>query len=241
MKTRLALGIGLLAATPAAAAPGIGDPVYGATVTRGLTEFEARYGRLTGGSARGEDGLVLEGEYGLTGRLSVAILVETGRSPGGPREANAVAAEAVRTLGRIAGIDTAIYVEAKHGLGGDPDAAEVKGLFERTRGRFDARLNLIAEKPLRDAPIEFGYAASADWAVIGDEFRLGGAAFGDLGTSARFGGRQAHFIGPEAKIEIERIGPGEFELEAGWLAAVGAARDTATGQARLLISYEAHF
>ena len=233
----------LAGATAADAAPGVGDPVYGATVTQGAAEFEARYGRLTGRSANGDDGLVLEGEYGVSKRFSLAVLVETGRAAGGARQANAVAIEAVRTLGRIEPLklDTAIYVELKHGLNGDPDAIEVKGLFEHASGRLDARLNLIAEKPLRAEPVEFAYAASIDWAVIGDEFKLGAAAFGDLGTSARFGGRQEHFIGPQAKIEIEHIGPGEIEIEAGWLAAVGAARDTATGQARLLVSYEARF
>ena len=237
-----AVGLAALAAPAAAGAPGLGDPVYGATVTQGLTEFETRFGRLTGGPADGADGLVFEVEHGFTPRLSVALLVETGRSDGERRAVNSFGVEVVRSLGRLAGIDTAIYVEAKRGLGGEPDAVEVKGLFERTRGRFDARLNLIGEKPLQDLPLAFGYAASADWAVIGDEFRLGAAAFGDLGSATRFAGRQQHFVGPQAKVEIERIGPGEFEIEAGWLAAVGtAARETTRGQARLLVSYEAKF
>jgi hypothetical protein len=233
----------MLAATPALAAPGVGDPIYGATVTKGLAEVEARFGRLTGGPANGEDGLVVEAEYGVTPRLSAAVLVETGRRPGAAREADAVAVEVVRTLGRIRALalDTAAYVEIKHGFHGEPDAVEVKGLFEHAAGRFDARLNLIGTKAFRATPVDFGYAASADWAVIGDEVRLGVAAFGDLGNSARFGGRQEHFVGPEAKVEIERVGPGEFEVEAGWLKAFGAARDTTSGQARLLISYEAKF
>lgn len=233
----------LAAATPAAAAPGVGDPIYGASVTKGLAEIEARYGRLTGGSANGDDGLAIEGEYGLTPRLSLAVLVETGRPPGGPREADAIAVEAVRTLGRIAplAIDTALYAELKHGFNGGSDAIEVKGLFEHAAGKFDARLNLIGEKPFRDEQIDFGYAASVDWAVIGDDFRLGAAAFGDLGTAARFAGRQKHFIGPEAKFEIEHLGPGEIEVETGYLFAIGAARDTTRGQARLLVSYEAKF
>lgn len=233
----------MLMTASAAAAPGVGDPVYGAGVTQGLAEVEARYGRLTGGSANSDDGLVIEGEYGLTRRLSLAVLVETGRTLGGPRQADAVAVEAVRTLGRIdvIGVDTALYVELKHGFNGGPDAVEVKGLFEHAAGRFDARLNLIGEKPFRDEPVDFGYAASVDWQVIGDEFRLGAAAFGDLGTANRFAGRQEHFVGPAAKIEIEHLGPGEIEVEAGYLFAVGAARDTTRGQARLLVSYEAKF
>ena len=243
MNSKLFMGIAamLTIVSPAAAAPGVGDPVYGATVTKGLTEFEAVFGRLTGGSADGDDGAVLEIEHGFTPRLAVAIKIETGRSLGTSRRADAVAVEVIRTLGKLGGIDTAIYLEAKKGLHGEPDVIEIKGLFERTRHNFDARVNLIAEKPLRDEPVSFGYAASVDWAVIGDEFRLGAAAFGDLGTAARFGGRQEHYAGPVAKLGIEHIGPGEIEVEAGYLRAFGAARDNARGQVRVLLSYEAHF
>lgn len=230
-------------ASRAVATPGIGDPVYGAGVTKGLVEIEARYGRLTGGSANGDDGLILEGEYGLTKRLLLALLFETGRTLYGSRQINAFGIEAKRTLGRIdaIGVDTALYLELKHGFNGSPDVVEVKGLFEHAASGFDARFNLIGEKSLSNDPVEFGYAASVDWAVIGDEFRLGAAAFGDFGTATRFAGREQHFIGPEAKFEIEHLGRGELEIEAGYLFAVGAARDTTRGQARLLVSYEAKF
>ena len=90
-------------------------------------------------------------------------------------------------------------------------------------------------------PVELSYAASADWTLIGDDFRVGMQAFGDLGTTARFGGRQAAYAGPVLKAGIERIGPGEIELQAGWLRAFGSARDHTDGQARLLISYEFRF
>lgn len=243
VRLTIAAAVMLAVATPAAATPGVGDPIYGATVKKGFGEIEARYGRLVGGSANSDDGLVIEGEYGVSKRLSLAVLVETGRLAGGGRTVDAVAVEAVRTLGRFAPLklDTAVYVELKHGFHGEPDVVEVKGLFEHSAGRLDARLNLIAEKPFRAAPVEFGYAASVDWAVIGDEFKLGAAAFGDLGNSTRFGGRQEHFVGPDAKIEIEHVGPGELEIETGYLFAVGAARDTTRGQVRLLICYEAKF
>jgi hypothetical protein len=59
-----------LATAPALATPGVGDPVYGATVDTGMTEFEARYGRLTGGTANGEDGLLLEVEHGFSSRFA---------------------------------------------------------------------------------------------------------------------------------------------------------------------------
>ena len=230
--------------TAALATPGVGDPIYGATVEKGVTEFETRYGRLTGGAADGEDGLVFEAEHAFTSNFSLAGLVETSRTSGSGRKVEAIAIEAVYALGRVEALslDTALYAEYKHGFHGEPEEIEIKALFQHRAGGFDARLNLIAEQPLRHGEkMEFGYAASADWAILGDEVRLGLAAFGDFGTINHFGGHEEHFIGPEAKFEIEHVGPGEIEIETGWLRSFGAARDITDGQARLLIGYEAHF
>jgi hypothetical protein len=171
---------------------------------------------------------VFELEHAFSSRLSLAVLVETGRAPTDRRTVDAFAIEGVYTTGSVnaLGIDTALYIEAKHGLRGDADVIEVKELLEHQAGKFDSRLNVIAEKPMRSGePVAFSYAASADWALVGDEIRLGVAAFGDLGTIRQFAGREEHYIGPEAKVEIERAGPGEFEVEVGWLRAFGAARD----------------
>lgn len=234
----------LCASGRAGAAPGVGDPIYGAKVEKGVTELEARYGRLTGGSADGEDGLVLELEHAFSSHLSIAGLVETGRQSDSRRTVNALAVEAIYTSGRIEalGLDTAIYAEFKHGNRGEPDAIELKGLFEHQAGSFDTRLNIFAERPMRSGePIELSYGASADWALIGDEVRVGIAAFGDLGTTNNFGGRQEHYIGPVTKLEIEHVGRGELEVELGYLRAIGAARDRTDGQVRVLIGYETRF
>ena len=233
-----------LAVNTASAAPGVGDPVYGAIVGKGITEVEARYGRLTGGSADKEDGLIFEVEHGFTDKLAAAILLETGRDPGGRRLTNAVAVEAIYALGRIEplALDVALYGEYKLGTNGNPDVIEPKLLLQHRAGPFDARVNLIAEKPLApNEPIEFAYAASADWHVSGHQVKLGITAFGDFGTTRKFGGRQEHFIGPTGKFEIEHLGPGELEIEIGWLRAFGSARDETDGQARLLIGYEFKF
>jgi hypothetical protein len=234
----------MLATTPAMATPGVGDPVYGASVDKGQTEFEVRYGRLTGGAADGEDGLIFEVEHSFSNRFAGAILVETGRDPGGNRVTNAAAVEAIYALGQIKslGLNVALYGEYKYGFRGNADEVETKLLLQHRKGGFDSRLNLIAEKPLAtNEPVEFGYAASVDWQVVGDEVKLGLTAFGDLGTSRKFGGRQEHFVGPTAKFEIEHLGGGELEIETGWLRAFGAARDITNGQLRLLIGYELHF
>jgi hypothetical protein len=225
--------VGLLVAAPGHAAPGLGDKVYGATVEPGLTEFEARYGWLTGDEADGEDVLKLEVSHGFSPRFYGALVGEFERGPHENRKLEALAAEGIYTLGRIGGIDAALYGEYEVGLHG-ADAVETKLLLQKRAGEFDGRLNLIAEKPLNGEPIELGYAASADVEAVG-ELRLGLAAFGDVT-------RGEHFAGPIARFEIEHLpGRGELEVETGYLFALGDARHETDGQFRLLLELATHF
>jgi hypothetical protein len=158
------------------------------------------------------------------------------RENGASREVEALGIEAIYALGRLGGIDVALYGEYEIGLEG-PDAIETKLLLQRSVGPFDARLNLIAEKELGHAgAVELGYAASADVAAFG-EVRLGAAAFGELGTTRDFLPSAEHYAGPVAKFEVEGLGP-ELEIEAGYLFALGRARDDADGQFRLKLELE---
>ena len=105
-------------------------------------------------------------------------------------------------------------------------------------GPLDLRLNLIAEKELTSgARVELGYAAQADVAVAGDDLRLGVQAFGELGTFQRFAPRAEHFTGPFARAEIEGLGP-EIGIQAGYLFALGKARDDTKGMFRLMVELE---
>ena len=226
----------LLLATPAAAEPGLGEKVYGAVLEPGVTELEARYGRLTGRSGDGADALTLEVAHHFNNRFYGAVLLETAREPHSSREVEAVAVEGIVYLGRIEqlGVDAAFYGEygvERHGA----DTAETKLLLQHRSGAFDGRLNLIAEKPLRSGEhVEFGYAASADWALAGD-LRAGAAAFGEFNSAE-------HFAGPILKTELEHLpAHGELGIEAGYLFALGDARDEANGQLRLLLEYEFRF
>ena len=222
--------------TAAYAAPGLGDEVYGATVEKGEVEVESRYGALSGGPDGGEDAWKLELAYTPTSRLRVATLFEFEKEVGAPRKAEAAAIEAIYTLGRVAGVDVALYGEYEVGFHG-PDALEGKVLLERQAGPFDARLNLIANKALAGGDkVQLSYAASADVAVAGD-LRVGAAAFGDLGTFHGFAPRAEHFIGPVVKTEIEALGP-ELKIEAGYLFALDKAREDTKGQFRLLLELE---
>jgi len=243
----LMIGAAVVAAhaVPASAAPGLDSKVYGTSIGRGVTEFEARYGRLTGRADDGASALVLEISHGFSKRFYGALKTTLEREPGGATQASSIGVEGIYRLGMIpgVGVDVAIYGEYNAALHGEPHNLETKLLLEKTVGRFDARLNLVAERlATARVPVEFSYAGSADYAVIGDELRLGVEAFGALGDSNRFGGRRAHFIGPVARIEIERFPlGGELEIETGYLFAVGAAADNSRGQARIGLEWGLRF
>lgn len=223
-----------LVATPAMADPGMADEVYSATVEHGETELEMNWGRLTGG--HGEDALKLEGAYGIDDRLRMAAVAEFAGGQGQPRQLDSVSAEAIYALGNAGGIDFALYGEYEFGRR-SADKIEAKLLAQRRAGRWDLRLNLIAEKELdRGEPVEFEYAAATDVAAVG-ELRLGAEAFGELGSTRRFLPRAKHFVGPAARLEIDGLGP-EVELRAGYLFPLGAAKDTSDGQLRVGLELE---
>ena len=240
MKASPVLALILLAMPSAVdAAPGLDDVPYGATVEPGKSEIEARYGRLRGGVSDGEDALVIEAARGFSSRFYGAVLATFEREPDRSRRLETIAVEGIVTLGRIKGldVDTAVYGEVEHGIHG-PDNLETKLLLERRKGPFDSRLNLIAERALTSgAPVEVGYAASADYQVA-DDISVGAEAFGDLGSSHKITARREHFVGPSAKFGFDHAGPGELELRAGYLFAVGRARDNSKGQLRFGLEYE---
>lgn len=221
------------------AAPALAEPsgeISSPVVVKGETEFEVIYGRLSGGPDSGEDILRLEASHSVSDRLRLAIRTEIERAPGGPRELAAVSFEAIYELGRVGGIDVGLYGEYEAVPDGT-DKLEGKLLLEHRAGPFDAKLNLIGAKSLASGnALEFGYAASADVEAIG-ELRLGVAAFGGLGSSDKFLTRADHYVGPVVKTEIEGLGP-EIGIEAGYLFALGKAKDASDGQFRLVLEVE---
>jgi hypothetical protein len=221
------------------AAPGLDEEVYGATIETGKTELEARYGRLVGGSADGEDALVIEAARGFSSHFYGAALAKFARNRDDNRRLETVGLEGIFTLGDIQGLgmNAALYVEAEHNLHG-PDNLETKLLLEHRKGPFDTRLNLIAERELTSgAPIEFGYAASADYEVA-EDLSIGAQAFGGLGTSRNITTRDEHFVGPSAKVGFDHFGSGELEIRAGYLFAVGRASAVTHGQIHFGVEYE---
>ncbi len=242
-----AIALTLAAVGVARADPRLDEKVYDPYILNGVGEFEARNAQELGGPLGGETTTVLEAEYGLNDRLSLALVGTVERPAGGATRLAGVGLEAVTYLGRIpgVGVDAGLYLEYTRGLNGENDAGEAKLLLAKTAGRFQGLVNLIVEKPLSAPPGEgyaaYGYAASATWQTVG-ALRLGAEAFGDLGDDHAFLGRQGAYVGPQIKWE-GRLGamPFDLGLDAGWLAAVGSDRGEASSQVRVGLELERRF
>jgi hypothetical protein len=240
-------GLGMAAAGVATADPRLDEKVYTPYVENGVAEVETRVGGEVGGALGGETTTVVEAEYGLNDRVSLAFVGALGRAPGDAARLNSFGLEAVAYVGQIPalGVDTGLYLEYGRGLHGETDTLEAKMLFAKTKGRFQALANLIVEKPVTapqgEAIATYGYAASVTWRVIG-RLRLGAEAFGDLGSDRAFLGRQGAYVGPEARWAARPRGsPVEIEVDAGWLASAGTDRDEARSQLRLAVELERRF
>lgn len=238
----------LAASSGAAAEPGLANKVYSPYVRKGVTEVEVRAGRLAGGPLDGEQAAVVEFEHGVSDRLSLAVLAEFEQHAGEQKKLDAIAVEGVAYLGQIPGIgvDIGSYVEYEQRIHNESGVLEGKLLMAKRSGPFEGLLNLIAQKPLTDRPgegdTEFGYAAQGTWDV-GHNIRLGGQAFGDLGTDHSFGGRHGHYLGPVAQWEVRPawLKGGELEFEGAYLLPAGTARNETDGQVRFMVEYERRF
>lgn len=237
----------LTLAAPALADPRLDEIVYTPWVQNRAFELETRQGSLLGGAQQGAGTTVVEGEYGLNDRLSLALVGAVHNEANASSRLATLGLESVVYLGRIpgAGIDTGLYVEYNHGLNGLADVVETKLLFGKQAGRFEGLLNLILERPVGAHAAEhfasYGYAASATWRTWG-RLRLGAEAFGDFGSDHRFGGRQGVYVGPQVMWEAKpKWLPAEIEVDAGWLAAVGTDRGEANSQIKFNLEFERRF
>jgi hypothetical protein len=235
-------------AQAATADPRLDEMVYSPYVEAHTLELEARTAHQNGGALRGANTTVLEAEYGVNDRLSLALVVAREKDTGQPSRLTSVGLEGIAYLGRIPGIgvDAGLYLEYAAGQNGEEDGGEAKLLLAKTEGNFQGLLNLIAERPF-NAPkgqgyAEYGYAASATWRTVG-RLRLGVEAFGDLGDDhGLLRHRQGAYIGPQVKWEGRPKGsPVSIVVDAGWLAAVGPNRQEGRTQTRLSIELERHF
>ena len=232
----------------AAAEPGLGNKVYDPYVKNGVTEIEIRSARLNGGSDAGDATSLVELERGLSDRVSLALLGEFEKHPGEAGKLDSVGLEGVIYLGQLPklGIDTGLYVEYEQRLHNESGVGEAKLLLAKNVDRFQGLLNLIVQHPFTSRPGEdvtqFGYATSVTW-ELAPGLRAGAEAFGNLGTNALLGGRNAHYVGPTVQWEVrpDWLRGGEIEVQGGYLFAAGAARTYTDGQLRLNIAFERRF
>ena len=237
-----------LVAGAAKAEPGLGDKVYEPYVKNGVTEVELRGGRLNGGPLDGESGAVVELEHGFSDRVSLALVGELERHAGEKSKLDSIGVEGVAYLGQIPtlGVDVGGYLEYEQRLHNESGVLEGKLLFAKQAGPVEVLLNLVAARALTrksdERETDFGYAAESTLAAS-PSLRLGLQAFGDLGTSVSFGGRQAHYVGPVARWELRPawLGKGELEIEAAFLTPLGTARRDADSQVRFGLEFEKRF
>ena len=244
----IALAIGLSLAARAAADPRLDEVVYSPYVQNHVAELEIRQGQQLDGATAGQGTTVIEAEYGLNDRVSLALVSALASAPGQASQFDGVGIEGIVYLGQIPklGVDTGVYLEYTHGLYGEADVAEGKILLAKTAGRFQGLANLIVERPL-NAPsgenfASYGYAVSATWQTVG-ALRLGIEAFGDLGDDRGFLTRPVGaYVGPQLKWEGRPPGsPVEIDLDIGWLAAVGADQSEARSQLKVAVEFEHRF
>jgi hypothetical protein len=242
-------GVVLALAGPACADPRLDEKVYSPYVENHVLELESRVATEVGqGDLKGATTVVEELEAGLNDRLSLALVTAVERGPGEGARLTSVGLEGVFYVGQIPGlgVDVGGYLEYGMGLGGEEDVGEAKILLAKTAGRFQGLFNFIVERPFNAPQGEdfaaYGYAASATWRTVG-ALRLGVEAFGDLGDDHGFlRGPQGAYVGPQLLWEGTPKGsPVEIEIDAGWLASVGADRSEAPSQARLSVELERRF
>jgi len=243
-----ALVVSFMAAEAAHAEPGLANKVYDPYVRNGVTEVEIRGGRLNGGALDGESGAIVELEHGFGDRLSLAVLGEFEHHAGEKSKLDAIAIEGVTYLGQIPGlgVDVGGYLEYEQRIHNESGVLEGKLLLAKQSGPVQTLFNFIVTRPLtnkeEEQEAEFGYAVQSTVAAT-PSLRLGLQAFGDLGTSRSFGGRQAHYLGPVAVWELRPawLKKGELEIEAAYLAPLGSARHDTDGQLRFALEFEKRF
>jgi hypothetical protein len=245
----LAIGLAVGVAGSAMADPRLDEVVYSPYIENHTFELETRVGQELGqGSLTNARTIVVEGEYGLNDRVSLALVSAFHREPDFPDQLTSLGVEGIVYLGQIPkiGVDTGLYLEVAKGFGGESSSFEGKLLLAKTVDRFQGLFNFIVERPL-GAPegegfASYGYAVSATWRTWGN-LRLGAEAFGDFGDDHGFLTQsQGAYVGPQLKWEGRPTSlPVDVVIDAGWLVAVGPNREEAASQARIALELEHRF
>lgn len=233
MPRKMTLLVGLLLfSSKAGATPGRGDDADSAIVNAGSFDLSIMYDRLHGGPSGGEDVLQAGITHGLSDRLRIGAQASFAHEPGAARYAETAGAEALLSLGKIAGIDAAVYGTYDFGID-RPDAIEARLILQHVRGPIDLRFNLIGAKDLAPGEtFKLGYAFGADY-QLDHRWTLGLRGFGEFGSFDRLLPHGGHAAGPSFAYAISPA----VNLRAGYLFTMGNARADADGQFRIGLEF----
>jgi hypothetical protein len=230
----------LFCAGQALAAPGPADSVDGPEVAKGELTLHLGFAQLL--TRHDDEGQIVNTEvgYDLSDRLHLGASadIDVTHSP----FVAATTVEALYNVGHVGGVETAFTFGYTHAWRGeDGDSLQARALFSKTAGRFEGRLNLVAQQNFSgEHDADFGYAALA---VVraNDNLQLGVKALGGLASTHGFGG-QSHYVGPSAVVTLPLPrAAGEIRIEAAYLAAYGPARDDARGLWSVVAQWERVF
>jgi hypothetical protein len=243
----LATALAVMIATAARADPRLDEKVYDPYVRHHVLEVETRLAGVNGGTLDRSASYIGELGYGVSDRLSLAVLGKVTRGEGQGSRLRGVGVEAVYYLGQIPslGVDVGLYGEYMKGLSDGETVLEGKLLFAKQAGPVQALLNLIVERPLHvpgEGYATYGYAGEVTYPAA-KNLRLGIQAFGDLGSDHGFlKGRQGAYVGPALQWEVRaRNAPVELEVGLSWLKSVGASTKEADSQLRVTLELERRF
>jgi len=236
----LACGAAFIAATNAAAEPGLADEVESPIVVAGASELSVRAGELVGGDERHDWVGRAEASYSYVSWWRTAIAADWQREDGTDK-LTGLAIENVFDFipTRRWPVHFGAYVEYQRNMGETPDHIELKLLMQRQRGPLDLRFNILTERETGDHSDnrwEFGYATQLSYR-LSPRWTLGVQGFGDTGFDDQLGriDDYAHYWGPFAEVRLASVREQELNLHLGYLA--GGDMADADGQVRLQLEW----
>lgn len=236
----VALLAGALAASPAAAEPGLANEVESPIVVAGATEFSFRAGALTGGDSDQDWRARAEASYAYLSWWRPGIAASW-QSEDGDGELTGLAFENIFDFipSRRWPVHFGAYAEYERNMREGPDHIELKLLMRHADGPVDVRFNIVTERETGDGSDnrwEIGYAAEG--AVrVNPTWRIGVQGFGDTGFDDQLGDIDdyAHYWGPFAEVRLASVRERELSLHVGYLA--GSGHSDADGQVRVQLEW----
>jgi hypothetical protein len=236
----VALVSGALAASEAAAEPGLTAEVESPTVVAGATELSLSAGELIGGADRHDWQTRAEANYAYLSSWRPGVAA-TWQQVDDELQLSGLAIENLLDFipSRRWPVHFGAYAEYERNMNEGADHIELKLLMQHQQGPIDLRFNIVTERETGDGSDnrwEFGYAAQGSYRVT-PAWRLGVQGFGDSGFDDQLGDIDdyAHYWGPFAQVRLRSVREQDVSLQIGYLAGSGHA--DADGQVRVRLEW----